>query len=188
MMKERNRLLTVVALGVLLYMITPLAAWAQQFTFKGNVTDEGGEPLIGVSVVMKGRAKVATITDLDGNYVLQAPESNLTLVLTYVGMKQQEVRATAGQALHVTMKADAQTLDETVVVGYGQQKKVSVVGSITQTSGKVLERTGGVSNIGAALTGNLPGVVTMSSTGMPGDEDPQIVIRGISTWTVTIRL
>ena len=182
-MKERNRLLKVFALMALLCMMTPLAAWAQQFTYKGNVTDENGEPLIGVSVVMKGKAKVATITDLDGNFVLQATDRQATLVMTYVGMMQQEVHATAGQALHVTMKADAQTLDETVVVGYGQQKKVSVVGSITQTSGKTLERAGGVSNIGAALTGNLPGVVTMSSTGMPGDEDPQIVIRGISTWT-----
>ena len=137
-MKKRNRLLKVFALMALLCMMTPLAAWAQQYAYKGSVTDESGEPLIGVSVVMKGKAKVATITDLDGNFVLQAPDRQATLVMTYVGMMQQEVRATSGQALHVTMKADAQTLDETVVVGYGQQKKVSVVGSITQTSGKTL--------------------------------------------------
>lgn len=62
------------------------------------------------------------------------------------------------------------------------RKKASVVGAITQTSAKVLERAGGVSDLGSALTGNLPGVITTASTGMPGEEDPQIVIRGASSW------
>ena len=80
------------------------------------------------------------------------------------------------------LASDSEQLEEVVVVGYGQQKKASVVGAITQTTGKVLERAGGVSSVGAALTGNLPGVSTMSSTGMPGEEDPEIVIRGVSSW------
>ena len=80
------------------------------------------------------------------------------------------------------LRENADVLDEVVIVGYGQQKKVSVVGAITQTSGEVLERAGGVSSVGAALTGNLPGVITTSSTGMPGAEDPTIVIRGVSSW------
>lgn len=170
-------------LMVVLFAVSPLVALAQSFTIKGNVTDEAGEPLIGVTVVMKGNTKVSTITDFDGNFVLSAPKRQIPLVLTYVGMTQKEVTATAGTPVQVTMTSDSKMLEETVVVGYGQQKKVSVVGSVTQTTGKVLERAGGVSNIGAALTGNLPGVITMSSTGMPGDEDPRIVIRGISTWT-----
>src|SRR5690606_30930985 len=76
-------------------------------------------------------------------------------------------------------------IEETIVVGYGTQKKETVVGAITQTTGKVLERAGGVSSVGAALTGNVPGVVTTASTGMPGEEDPRIVIRGRSTWNNT---
>jgi TonB-dependent SusC/RagA subfamily outer membrane receptor len=68
------------------------------------------------------------------------------------------------------------------VVGYGKQKKEGVVASVTQTTGKVLERAGGVSSIGAALTGNVPGLITNASTGLPGAEDPQIIIRGRSTW------
>ena len=75
-----------------------------------------------------------------------------------------------------------QSLKEVVVVGYGEQKKETVIGAVTQTSHEVLERTGGVSNVASALTGNLPGLVTNSSTGMPGDENPQIVIRGQNTW------
>jgi TonB-dependent SusC/RagA subfamily outer membrane receptor len=77
---------------------------------------------------------------------------------------------------------DDNAMGEVVVVGYGQQKKASVVGAITQTTGKVLERAAGISDIGAALTGNLPGVVTTASSGMPGEEEPQIVIRGTSSW------
>ncbi|WP_229363078.1 SusC/RagA family TonB-linked outer membrane protein [Flectobacillus sp. BAB-3569] len=68
------------------------------------------------------------------------------------------------------------------MVGYGKQKKEGVVASVTQTTGKVLERAGGVSSIGAALTGNVPGLITNASTGLPGAEDPQIIIRGRSTW------
>ena len=62
------------------------------------------------------------------------------------------------------------------------KRKASVVGAIAQTTGETLQRAGGVSNVGAALTGNLPGVVTSASTGMPGDEDPKIVIRSVSSW------
>ena len=74
------------------------------------------------------------------------------------------------------------TLEEVVVVGYGQQKKASVVGAITQTTGEVLERAAGIHDISAALTGNLPGVVTMQSSGMPGEESAKITIRGASSW------
>src|SRR5699024_7013870 len=81
----------------------------------------------------------------------------------------------------VILKDDVALLNEVVVVGYGTQKKQSIVGAITQTTSEVLERTGGVTSLGAALTGNLPGVITTASTGMPGEEDPQILIRGRST-------
>src|SRR5690606_18989429 len=80
------------------------------------------------------------------------------------------------------LKETAIDIEETVVVGYGAQKKESVVGAITQTTGEVLERTGGVTNLGMALTGNLPGLVTTTSTGMPGGEDPQILIRAQTSW------
>eukprot|EP01136_Pigoraptor_vietnamica_P014710 Opistho-1_new@57152 len=97
-------------------------------------------------------------------------------------MKTQEVNVAGKTTIKVTMTDSADQLGEVVVVGYGVQKKQSVVGAITQTTSEVLERTGGVSSLGAALTGNLPGVITTASTGMPGEEDPQILIRGRSTW------
>ena len=156
-------------------------AQAQKIQVKGNLVDGTGEPLIGATVKVKGNAGVGAVTDFDGNFIISVPSENSTLVFTYVGMKTKEVKIGKKRELKLTLEDD-NAIGEVVVVGYGQQKKASVVGAITQTTGKVLERAGGVSDIGSALTGNLPGVITTSSSGMPGDEDPKIVIRGVSSW------
>ena len=158
-----------------------LNAQAQKIQVKGNLVDGTGEPLIGATVKVKGNAGVGAVTDFDGNFIISVPSENSTLVFTYVGMKTKEVKVGKKRELKLTLEDD-NAISEVVVVGYGQQKKASVVGAITQTTGKVLERAGGVSDIGSALTGNLPGVITSSSSGMPGDEDPKIVIRGVSSW------
>ena len=158
-----------------------LNAQAQKIQVKGNLVDGTGEPLIGATVKVKGNPSVGAVTDFDGNFSISVPSENSTLVFTYVGMKTKEVKVGTKREFKLTLEDD-NAIGEVVVVGYGQQKKASVVGAITQTTGKVLERAGGVSDIGSALTGNLPGVITSSSSGMPGDEDPKIVIRGVSSW------
>lgn len=157
------------------------AAAQQKITVKGNIVDGSGESLIGATVKVKGNPSLGAVTDMDGNFIISVPSESSTLVITYVGMDTKEIKVGKKREFKITL-SDDNSIGEVVVVGYGQQKKASVVGSITQTTGKQLERAGGVSSIGAALTGNLPGVITMSSTGMPGDEDPKIVIRGISSW------
>ena len=149
---------------------------------KGKVLDANDEPLIGAAIVLKGNTNVGTVADFDGNFTLEVPDRNSVLTVSYLGMTPQDVKVNGRTMIVVVLREDTEVLDEVVVVGYGQQKKASVVGSITQTSSKVLERAGGVSDLGSALTGNLPGVVTTASTGMPGEEDPQIVIRGASSW------
>lgn len=158
-----------------------LNAQAQKIQVKGNLVDGTGEPLIGATVKVKGNAGVGAVTDFDGNFIISVPSENSILVFTYVGMKTKEVKIGKKREFKLSLEDD-NAIGEVVVVGYGQQKKASVVGAITQTTGKVLERAGGVSDIGSALTGNLPGVITSSSSGMPGDEDPKIVIRGVSSW------
>ena len=164
-------------------ILSGLSVFAQNTqTVRGKVVDEGNDPLPGVSIVLKNTTSNGTVTDMDGNFTLTIPSGNQTLVFSFLGMKTQEVAVTGAGAINVVMKENTQMLEEVVVVGYGTQKKESVVGAITQTSGKILERAGGVPDLGMALTGNLPGVVTMSSTGRPGDEDPHIVIRGVSSW------
>ena len=149
---------------------------------KGKVLDANDEPLIGAAIVLKGNTNVGTVADFDGNFSIEVPSKNSVLTVSYLGMTSQDVKVNGRKMIVVVLREDTEVLDEVVVVGYGQQKKASVVGSITQTSGKVLERAGGVSSVGAALTGNLPGVVTKQSSGMPGDEDPEIILRGQTSW------
>lgn len=157
-------------------------AFAQSNTVQGTIVDSNGEPVIGATVLLKSDRTQGCTTDIDGNFSLKLPGKNDILVVSYVGMRSQEVAASAGKTLKITLEEDNDVLDEVIVVGYGQQKKASVVGAITQTTGKTLERAAGISDIGQALTGNLPGVVTTQTSGMPGEEEPQIVIRGSSSW------
>lgn len=167
---------------LLLMMVMCVGALAQSnITITGTVKDSNGEELIGASVVVKGNTSLGTVTDFNGNFQLSVPSENSVIVVSYVGMVTEQFKVEAKRSFNVTLSENNQ-LSEVVVVGYGQQKKASVVGAITQTTGQVLERTGGVSDIGSALTGNLPGVITSSSSGMPGEEDPKIVIRGVSSW------
>ena len=173
-MHKQQRLLTVLVALLCLCFTTALAQTGG--IVNGVVVDATGETVIGASVVLKSDKTQGTITDLDGNFSLRLPSRESTLVISYVGMITQEVKAVVGQKLNIVLEEDNAQLEEVIVVGYGQQKKASVVGAITQTTGKTLERAAGISNIGQALTGNLPGVITNQSDGMPGEEEPQIVI------------
>lgn len=137
-------------------------------------------PIPGANVVIKGTT-VGTITGGDGTFSMQAADGDV-LVLTYIGYTPEEVTVKGNTPINISLMPDMIGLSEVVVVGYGQQKKASVVGAIAQTTGATLQRAAGVSNIGAALTGNLPGVITTQDTGEPGKEDAKIVIRGTSSW------
>lgn len=165
----------------LLMMVFAMPALAQQLV-KGVVVDSNGESVIGATVSQKDNRKNATVTDLDGNFSLKMPGGKGTVVVTYIGMMQKEMKVTADRVNKVILEEDNSQLDEVVVVGYGQQKKASVVGAITQTTGEVLERSAGIGSVSAALTGNLPGIATIASTGQPGEEDPRIYIRGAAAW------
>jgi TonB-linked SusC/RagA family outer membrane protein len=157
-------------------------ALLQKRVVTGKVSDgENNEGIPGVSIVIKG-TNTGTVTDAEGIFSLEIPSSESVLIFSAIGYTSQEMQVGQLATINVTLLNDVSTLNEVVVVGYGEQKKQSIVGAITQTSGSVLQRTGGVSNIGATLTGNLPGVITMSSSGMPGEEDPMILIRAASSW------
>ena len=149
---------------------------------QGKVVDEQDNSVIGATIVVKDAPTIGTVTDIDGNFSLSIPVDKHVIVVSYVGMETQEINVSNKNEVTIVLKESAIQLEEMVVVGYGQQKKESVVGAITQTSGKVLERAGGVTNLGMALTGNLPGVITSVTTGMPGAEDPQIIVRTVSSW------
>ncbi|GAA4300312.1 SusC/RagA family TonB-linked outer membrane protein [Aestuariibaculum suncheonense] len=158
---------------------------SQGITIKGTVVSaEDNIPIPGVNVLVKG-AKIGAVTDFDGEYSIDVPSEESILVFSFMGYKTIEMKVGDKKEIDINLVADQTALEEVVVVGYGKQKKVSVIAAIAEVSGETLERAGGVSNIGAALTGNTPGVITTASTGMPGEEDPQIFIRGRSTWNNT---
>lgn len=152
--------------------------------FQGIVVDQNQEPVDNASVTVKG-TNIGTSTRVDGIFSLSIPTSAQTLTITKVGHESVEINIQNQTQARIVLNSNTIELEETIIVGYGTQKKETVVGAITQTTGKILERAGGVSSVGAALTGNVPGIVTSASTGMPGEEDPRIVIRGRSTWNNT---
>ncbi len=179
LLKKTHQLRRLICIVILVasYSVT----FAQNITVRGKVIDQDDLSVIGATVVLKSNPQVGVMTDLDGFFELKVP-ANSTLTVSYMGLETTSVKAVAGKEIMVKMKADATALEEVVVVGFGQQSKASVVGAIAQVSSEVLERSAGVPDIGSALTGNLPGVITTSSTGMPGEEDPEIVIRSASSW------
>ncbi len=181
-MKNLKQLIRQTLMAILMLMAFCTTLQAQNgISVNGTVTDNTTEPLIGASVVVKGQPSLGTVTDIDGNFQLKVPSESSVLVISYVGMTTKEMKVGKQRSFKVTLQDDTQ-LEEVVVVGYGQQKKASVVGAITQTTGEVLERAAGIGSVGAALTGNLPGVATIASTGQPGEEDPAIYIRGAAAW------
>ncbi|MES2277250.1 MAG: TonB-dependent receptor [Bacteroidota bacterium] len=168
---------------VLLLVFNAFVTHAQNTVMvRGTLKDNTGDPVIGAVIIAKGDNTKKTLSDKDGKFILSVPANNTVLVISSFSMITKEVKASVNTSNDIIMEYEAKAMNEVIVVGYGQQKKASVVGAITQVTGKDLERTGGVTNLAQALTGNLPGVITSSSSGQPGAEDPQIVIRGVSSW------
>ena len=159
-----------------LLMCVPFALAQDPVKVTGKVLDNLGEPMIGVSVQVKGTSHGA-ITDIDGNYSVSV-EPGATLVFSYVGYISQEHKAMPG-TLNVTLKEDTETLDEVVVIGYGVQKKSSVTGAISQVKAEDMEnRT--ITTAAQALQGKTAGVQLITTSGGPG-EAPTIRVRGYSS-------
>ncbi len=144
-MKNGTEKFRCILLLLMMYITGATSAMADIVT--GTVVDDTGEPLIGVTVQEKGNTNNGVATGLDGDFRLNVKSPNATLLVSYVGMKPVELALKGRKHVEVKLESDSEVLDEVVVVGYGQQKKVSVVGAITQASGETLAKTGGVSSI-----------------------------------------
>lgn len=146
----------------------------------GVVLDKNGEPLIGANILVKGTS-TGSIADFDGKFQINAQKGDV-LVVSYIGFSPKEIKISSEKQISVILEDDTALLEEVVVVGYGVQKKESVVGAITQVKGEKLMQSGGVSTVGEAIQGKLPGVVSMYTSGQPGESDMKIYIRGQSSW------
>jgi TonB-linked SusC/RagA family outer membrane protein len=156
-------------------------AVAQQNTITGTVKDAAsGEALIGVSVVLKGTTS-GQLTDINGKFTIPVGASQATLLFSFIGYTTQEISAAPGTQLSVAMELEVTKISEVVVVGYGTQKKESVVGAITQVGNTALVKSG-ISNVTNAISGKLSGVLTIQQTGEPGAAQAEIIVRGLSSW------
>lgn len=152
----------------------------QTIAIKGTVVDGTGAPLPGVNVVVKGTT-VGTITSFDGTYSINVTGPDAVLSFTFVGYVSQEILVGNQTVIDITLADDIKSLEEVVVVGYGVQKKETMVGSVAQVDNKALVKAGS-SNVTTALSGKLSGVLTMQQSGQPGDNDSEIIVRGLSSW------
>lgn len=141
---------------------------------KGKVVDESGNPIPGANIIAKG-SNASTQTDFDGNFVLNVPDNTTKLIISFIGMDQQEVSIGNG-SIKVILKEAGQNLNEVVIVGYGTQKKSKITGSVSKLDNRVLE-TGVRSNPASALAGTIPGLRVQQASGRPGAV-ASITLRG----------
>lgn len=169
-----------------LFMVAPVNSFAtvnevyqQSITVKGKVTDNAGEPLPGVSIILKGTT-TGVMTDIDGNYSINVPNSNAVLTISYMGFVPQEHKVGNNTTLNIVLVEQSTNLDEVVVVGYGVQKKVNLTGSVAAVGAdKLINRP--TPNLSTALAGLAPGVRVTQGRGNPGDENVSILIRGLGS-------
>lgn len=162
-------------------MLLPLAlisASAQTHKISGVVSSTSGESLIGAGVLVKGTS-TGTVTDINGAYELSIPEGAV-LVFSSIGYKSAEYTPGSKAVLDVVLEDDARLIDESVVVGYGTQSKLTLTGSVTSTSGNDLTKNSTV-NLSQGLAGRMSGVIVSNRSGEPGADDATILIRGRST-------
>lgn len=153
----------------------------QQVPVTGTIKDAGtGEPLAGVTVIVQGTT-IGQLSDVNGKFSIGIPDKEAVLQFSFIGFVTQEIRVQQGTVVNVLMVQMTNQIDEVVIVGYGTQKKETVVGAITQVNSAILAKTG-TSSITNAIAGKLSGVLTIQRNGEPGANDAEILIRGVSSW------
>jgi TonB-linked SusC/RagA family outer membrane protein len=145
----------------------------------GQVTDEASVPLPGVNVIIKGTSS-GTNTDSNGNYAIEVPQQDVVLIFSFIGYTSQEVTVGAQTVVDVKLVADIQSLDEVVVVAYGEQKKSSLTASVSSLEGNIIASKP-IVNLSNSLAGRMAGVIATQGSGEPGNDGAVIQIRGSST-------
>ncbi|MDD3077645.1 MAG: TonB-dependent receptor [Paludibacter sp.] len=152
-----------------------------EIRISGTVIDKEKNALPGVNIKVKGTSK-GTVTDIDGHFYLEVPDKNSLLEISYVGFKTQEIKVGDKINFNITLLEDTKTMDEVVVVGYGNQKKLSVVGSI-QTIEPTQLQVGSTRSVSNNLAGQLAGVIAVQPSGEPGYDNSNFWIRGIASFS-----
>ncbi|WP_211999549.1 TonB-dependent receptor [Chitinophaga sp. HK235] len=155
---------------------------AMAATIKGRVTDEQGQPLIGVSVQLKGTA-IGGVTKENGEFQLSLPDNaSGVLIFSFLGMEKQEVLIGKSVFVTVVLKRLVSQQQEVVVVGYGTQKKTTLTGSVSTLKGEEMARVP-TANVSNAFAGHIPGVIANNRSGRPGDDNSQLSVRGFNSFS-----
>src|SRR5690606_8495181 len=145
----------------------------------GVVSDDAGNPLPGVNILVKGTL-TGTTSDTNGRYSISVPSGDAVLVFSFIGYTTQEIPVGNQSAIDVTMVADVQTLGEITVVGYGTQRKETVTGAVSAVMSAATVATA-VAAAADALAGRMPGVTAVDRTAQPGNDAAQLFFRGQCT-------
>ncbi len=158
----------------------PTLAGAQKL-ITGTIKDSKGNPLIAATVSEKGTLNNATITDENGNFKLQIKKKSASLIISSVGFKEKEIKIGDAGQLSVLLEQETNQLNDVVVMGYGTQKKVNVIGAISQVDAKDINNRA-VTQTSQALTGQMPGVTLIQNSGRPGQNGANIAVRGVGSF------
>lgn len=150
-----------------------------KYKVSGRVLDVNGDPIIGASVMEEG-TKNGTVTDVDGYFNLNSSKENPTLDISYIGFTSQQIKVRSGATNKITMKENAQNLEELVVVGYGTMKKENLTGSVSSVSSKELAARP-ITSVKAGIQGLVPGLQVTNSQGRPGEDNASMTVRGVGT-------
>lgn len=180
----RNRMVRILSVMTLFLLIICNGYAQHTKTVTGTITDEAGFEVPAANVSIKG-TNTGVFTDLDGKFTLNVPEGSAVLVVSYIGYQTQEIPVGNRQTLHIVLKEDALNLDEVIVVGYGTQKKGSVIGAVSAISSEKLVATKST-NVQNMLTGKVPGVRVVQKTSEPGEFNNQFDIRGFGSPLIVV--
>ena len=169
-------------IAVLLWGISP--AFAQNTSIRGTVVDESGEPIIGANIKVVGYSSLGAITDINGEFSLSVPAQS-TLEVSYIGYITETVKVSNRTSYRITLREDAEQLDEVVVVGYGTQKKVNLTGAVSVIGNEELVATKN-QNVQNMLTGKVPGVRVVQKTSEPGEFNNEFDIRGFGSPLIVV--
>ncbi|HEY5916433.1 MAG TPA: TonB-dependent receptor [Chryseolinea sp.] len=156
-------------------VITPNFA----ISINGRIIDDASQPVPGVNVLVKGTTN-GTTSDADGRYALSVEDENSVLVFSFIGYTTQEIQVGSRTTIDVTLATDVQSLQEVVVVGYGEQKKVTVTGAVVAVNGADLVKSPAI-DLSNSFAGRLAGVVAVQTSGEPGNDQSTLRIRGVNT-------
>lgn len=162
---------------MLLFFTVGIGSAYAQVSVSGTVVDENNVSIIGATVTSP-KVKGGAVTDLDGRFTLQVPNTQVELEFSCMGYETKRIKLSGVTKLNVVLKTDTEALEEVVVVGYGTQRKVSVTGAVAQVDSKELKMAPS-GNITSTLGGRLPGLVTKQSSGQPGADGASLFIRGV---------